>query len=163
MSEGLVDESKEPALTVTVSKLIEQRQMDHQRRFLETQQLRLNTATVNLRSDTHKDLCLRKLKFLEAESKPKAHYLRCVGDFQQLISSVARQALNIVLRFRELLEKQAEESQLLAAVKLVQSINASLEQEVINLDCSPSAQPPLPSSCLPSLLCLGTKLLSLAI
>lgn len=71
MAESLVDESVDPPLSVSVSQMIEERHVEHQQRFLETQKYLAKTAQLNQLADAYKQDTLKL-----TELSPHRHLLR---------------------------------------------------------------------------------------
>ena len=69
VQDGLVDESVDPALEAGVSQLIEQRQLEHQDRFLQTEALRVSARSQYSQQERLRQVIGDRLSLLSTDSQ----------------------------------------------------------------------------------------------
>ena len=69
VQDGLVDESVDPLLEVGVSQLIEQRQLEHQDRFLQTEALRVSARSLYSQQERLRQGISDRLSLLSTDSQ----------------------------------------------------------------------------------------------
>ena len=76
VNEGLVDESTEPSLLMGVSQLIEERQLQHQQRFLDTERLNAASAQLSKKQSSLRQQAYSRLSATVTVRDPKYSLIR---------------------------------------------------------------------------------------
>lgn len=85
VSDGLVDESSEPSLNSGVTQLIEEAQVEHQQRFLETELCRAESVELNHKLSDLKAFLLSKITASLPDKDPKLKIIKYVFTTGMLI------------------------------------------------------------------------------